>query len=103
MIGQISIFDLLPEQGIPAECLCNYITERRVATPVSSEAKRLIPDGSTKSWSITTFLSSDRQSWTGRASRRGLSSATILSKGRSTLVFLLGLDRQQRNKEGDRQ
>ena len=45
MIGQISIFDLLPEQGIPAECLCNYITERRVATPVSSEAKRLIPDG----------------------------------------------------------
>ena len=23
MMGQISIFDLLPEQGIPAECLCN--------------------------------------------------------------------------------
>lgn len=45
MTGQISIFDLLPEQGIPVECLCSYITERRVATPVSREAKRLIPDG----------------------------------------------------------
>ena len=33
---------------------------------------------------------------------KGLSSATILSKGRSIGIFLLGLDRQQRNKEGDR-
>ena len=101
MIGQISIFDLLPEQGIPAECLCNYITERRVTTPVSSEAKRLIPDGKYQIMVDNHVLV--RQSWTGRASRRSLSSATILSKGRSTLVFLLGLDRQQRNEEGDRQ
>ena len=103
MIGQISIFDLLPEQGIPAECLCNYITERRVTTPVSSEAKRLIPDGKYQIMVDNHVLVLRPTKLDRRASRRSLSSATILSKGRSTLVFLLGLDRQQRNEEGDRQ
>ena len=44
MIGQISIFDLLPEQGIPAECLCNYINHVLVLRPTKLDREG-VPKG----------------------------------------------------------
>lgn len=45
MLGQMSLFDMFPENGLIATCLWKCITQHPLVEPMDERKKNLVPDG----------------------------------------------------------